>query len=204
MSCWRQRHNPPALPRLAAVEAGMWRGQNWCVLWMLCCAAPAWAAKAHEHGTARLDITVETGRITLQLEMPLDVLLGFERPPRSDAERQRADAAVARLRAAGGLFRIDAAAGCTLASVELASAALKLGAAPAAARPVAGSAVDTHAEIDANISFTCQAGAQAGFIDTELFSAFDRLARLDVQVAGMHGQRQTTLQRPAKRVALKR
>lgn len=174
----------------------MGRGVTWCVLLTLCWAVPAWAGKAHEHGVARLDVAVEAGRITLQLETPLDNLLGFERAPRTDAERKSADAAVAKLRAAAGLFSIDPAAGCTLASVELESPALKLGRAAAAA--------DGHADLDATIRFTCQAGAKAAFIDTELFSAFARFSRIEVQVAGPQAQRQLTLKRPAKRLLLQR
>ena len=88
-----------------------------CVV-ALAAAGPALAGKAHEHGTAQLDIAVAAGRVSIDFETPLDNLLGFEREPRTDAERQRADAAVAQLRAADRLFRIDPAAGCTLAKVE--------------------------------------------------------------------------------------
>ena len=51
---------------------------------------------------------------------------GFERTPRTDAKRQRADEAVTRLRAADGLFCIDAAAGCTLGTVVRVSPVLNL------------------------------------------------------------------------------
>jgi hypothetical protein len=43
--------------------------------------------KAHVHGVATLDIAVEARKITVQLESPLDNLLGYERTPRTDAER---------------------------------------------------------------------------------------------------------------------
>lgn len=148
---------------------------------------------------AALDVAVEPGRITLQLDTPLDSLLGFERAPRTDAERKAADAAVARLRAGAALFRIDPAAACTLAGVELASPALKLGP-PAAAAASGGE----HADLEALFSFDCQASAKAAYVDVELFGAFSRMARLDVQVAGAAGQRKATLRRPAKRVQLQR
>jgi hypothetical protein len=167
----------------------------WTVL-ALTAATPASAGAAHEHGVARLDIAVDAGRISLQLDTPLDNLLGFERAPRSDAERNSAAAAVATLRAAERLFRIDPAAGCKLVKVELVSAALNLGAAK--------SGPDEHADMDASFEFSCQAADKATFVDVELFAAFARLARLEVQVAGAKAQSQTTLRRPAKRVALQR
>lgn len=191
----------------------MKRGWTWCALLMQCLATPVWAGKAHEHGVARLDIAIDAGGITLELTTPLDNLLGFERGPRTDAERKVADAALAKLRAAAGLFSIDPAAGCTLASVELRSAALKLGATEAAGAPRASGTAGTagtadtsggHADLDATVAFRCIAAAKATFVDTELFSSFARFSRIDVQVAAAQGQRQTTLKRPAKRVLLQR
>ncbi|MCB1546297.1 MAG: DUF2796 domain-containing protein [Hyphomicrobiaceae bacterium] len=56
----------------------------------------AFAGKAHQHGVARLDLAVDGGTVTIAVEMPLDALVGFERSPRTGAERQAAAAALAR------------------------------------------------------------------------------------------------------------
>lgn len=162
---------------------------------LLATAASAWAGKAHEHGTARLDVALEGSTLTLALETPLDGLLGFERAPRSDAERRAADAAIAKLRAADALFSIDPAAQCKAASVELRSAALKLGGAAAATD-------DGHADLDGEFTFRCQSAP--AFIDARLFAAFPRLARIDVQLAAAKGQRKLVLRRPAQRIDLPR
>lgn len=101
----------------------------------------AWAGKAHEHGVASLDIGVEAGRITLSLEIPLEGLVGFERAPRTDAERAAVTAALARLQEADKLVRIDGAAGCGGGKVELVAPVWGVGAAaPAAAAAAPGSA----------------------------------------------------------------
>src|SRR5258706_3942509 len=92
-----------------------------------CSTAAHAAGHAHAHGVARLDIAVEGSSLTVQLQSPLDNLLGFERAPRTDAERRQADAVVARLGAAAAMFSIDPAAQCKPPRVELSSAALKLG-----------------------------------------------------------------------------
>jgi hypothetical protein len=165
---------------------------------VLASAAVAWAAKPHEHGTARLDIAIEAGSITLQLESPLDNLLAFERAPRSDAERKSADAMVARLKAADTLFKPDPAAQCTLATVTLNSSALKLG------PPDAAAEADGHADIDASIEFTCKDAGKATFIDVTLFDAFARMKHIDVQVAAPKGQFKRVLTAPARRVVLTR
>lgn len=153
------------------------------------------AGKAHVHGVAKLDVAVEATKITLQLESPLDNLLGFERAPRTDAERRQADALVARLKAADAVFRIDPAAQCSLAKVELASAALKLG------QP--DPSQEGHADIDGTFEFNCADAAKAAFIDVGLFE-FKRMQRLEVQVAGPKGQFKRDLKRPATRIVLTR
>lgn len=147
------------------------------------------ADKPHAHGVAQLDISVEANRLTLQLESPLDNLLGFERAPRTDAERQRTDAALAKLRAADTLFKIDPAAQCKLAKVELASAALKLGPAQPAAEK------SDHADLDGSFEFDCVDATKAAYIDVGLFE-FAHLKRLDVQLATPKGQAKRTLKRP--------
>lgn len=159
-------------------------------------AAPALAAPAHQHGVAALDVGVEPGRVTLDLDTPLDNLLGFEHAPRSDAERERAEAVVKKLKAADGLFRIDSAAGCTLGKVTLVSPVLGLG----------GTAPDkdAHADLQGRFEFTCKAGNKAGFVEVGLFDAFAPLKRIDLQVVTPRGQLKATLVKPASRVALVR
>lgn len=156
------------------------------------------AASPHQHGAARLDIAVDARRVSIFLESPLHDLLGFERAPRTDAERQRADALLARLRDAAALFGIDPAAGCTATGVTLESPALGVGGGSAA--PVAGD----HADLQGRFDFDCRQAGRAGFVTVGLFEAFPGLARIEVQVATPRGQMKATLQRPSSRVALVR
>lgn len=161
-------------------------------------SAGAWAGKAHVHGAARLDIAVEPTRITLFLETPLENLLGFERAPRTDAERAAADAMLARLRAFDGLLRVDGAAGCKPGAVRIDVPALAQGgAAPDKDK-------DGHADLEAQFEFVCAAGTKAGFVEVGLFDAFPRLARIELQLVGPRGQLKATLRRPNSRVALVR
>lgn len=169
-------------------------------------AGGAWAGKAHEHGIARLDVAVDPARVTLLLEMPLDTLLGFERAPRTDAERAQADAVVAKFKDAAALFRVDPAAQCSAPAVRLVSSALGLGAAAAAPAPAPAPppAKEGHDDLEATIEFTCPQGAMAGFLELKLFDAFPRLKRVDVQAATRKGQVKATLKRPDSRVPLAR
>lgn len=164
----------------------------------------AWAGKAHQHGVAQLDVAVEATRVTLELDTPLDNLLGFERAPRTDAERALVDKTLARLRAADQLFRIDGAAGCTLAKVTLESAVLGLAAPGVDAAKAAEAAKGDHAELSGRYEFSCKAGNRAGFVEVNLFEAFAPLKRIELQLVLPRGQMKATLARPATRVALAR
>lgn len=159
-------------------------------------ATPAQAANhAHTHGIARLDVSVEPTRISFHLDSPLDNLLGFERKPRTDAERRQAQDLIAKLKAAGGWLHIDPAARCELVTVELESAALGLGS--------AGADGDGHADLDADIEFRCVDAAKATWIDTGLFG-FAHLQKVDVQLATPRGQFKRGLKRPDGRLRLDR
>jgi hypothetical protein len=149
---------------------------------------------AHVHGVAKMDIAVEAKKISVSFETPLDNLVGFERAPRTDSERQRVDQAVARLRAGDQMFKFDPAAGCKMARVELSSAVLKLG--PAQAAPK-----DGHAELEAEWEFDCADATLARHVDVELF-AFNPLKRVQLQLALPKAQFKRELKRPNSRVVL--
>ena len=163
-------------------------------------AGTTWAAgKAHEHGALKLDVAIEGNKLTISMEVPLDNLLGFERAPRTDAERKAAADVLARLRSpAQGtpLFAVDPAAGCTLGKAEVQAPVLEPGAKPAAK--------DDHADLDASYEFTCARPDELRMLDVGLFDAYKRTQRIDVQVAGPKGQAKLTLKRPARKVQLVR
>jgi hypothetical protein len=153
------------------------------------------APHAHVHGVAKLDIAVDGNKLSIQLDSPLDNLIGFERAPRTDAERKIADSAVATLRAAAAMFKIDPAAQCVASRVELSSAPLDLGA------PDPEEEAQGHADIDGSFEFECRDARKATFVEVGLFQ-FARLQGLEVQVASPEGQFRRDLRRPATRISL--
>ena len=163
-------------------------------------AGTAWAAgKAHEHGALKLDVAIEGNKLTIAMEAPLDNLLGFERAPRTDAERKAAADVLTRLRSPDKgtpLFVMDAAAQCTLGKAEVQAPVLEPGAKPASK--------DEHADLDASYEFTCAKPDELRTLDVGLFDAYKRTQRIDVQVAGPKGQSKVTLKRPARTVKLVR
>ena len=164
----------------------------------LACALPAvhaQAPRAHVHGQLKLEIAVEGPTVTIAMEAPLDSLVGFERAPRTEAEKKTAQTAIAQLRAADRLFKIDAAGNCKLGPVELRSAALGLG------KSEAGASSDGHADLHASFGFNCSHATQTRFIDLGLFEAFQGARQIEAQIVTPDGQFKRTLRRPATRLA---
>lgn len=171
-------------------------------------ALPAAAHKAHTHGRIELDVAVEAKRITLRMESPLHDLLGFERAPRSVAERGRVTAMAERLRAADKLFVPDAAGQCTLADAQVEAPVLGLGAAAQAASAASGAdakaAGDEHADLVLTVSFDCSQAEAARHLDVRLFDAFPGVRTVAAQVVGAKGQNLTLLRKAAARLPLAR
>ena len=157
--------------------------------------ASAQAQHAHVHGQLKLDIAVDGPTVVISMDSPLDNIVGFERAPKTDAERQAVEDAVTALKAADRLFAIDPSANCKLGPVELESAALGLG------RKGAAAATDTHADLDATFAFNCTNAAAARYIDVNLFNAFKGTRQIDAQIVTPQGQFQRTLKRPNVRLA---
>ena len=164
-------------------------------------AAAGAQQKAHVHGFVTLNIAVQGGQLSVQLEAPLDSLLGFEHRPRTDAQRKAAEAALAVLNKPQDWLRPDAAAQCKLMRTNVQADALQPAAKPAAK---ADAKTDEHTDLDAAVDFTCAAPGQLKALDLGLFDAFPRINRIDVQVAGASGQLKQTLRRPARTVRLTR
>ena len=153
-------------------------------------SAQAQQQHAHVHGQLKLDVAVDGPTVVIDMESPLDNIVGFERAPKTDAEKKTVEDAVAQLRAADKLFVVDPAANCKLGPVDLRSGALGLGN-PDPAEPVG------HADLDATFSFNCTNAAAAKFIDVNLFGAFKGLRQIESQIATAQGQFKRQLKRPA-------
>jgi hypothetical protein len=143
-------------------------------------------AAPHQHGVVTLDVAIDGSTLTLELNAPLDSLVGWERAPRNDAERRAAADTLQRLRDPAQLFTPDAAAQCQAAAPQVDAGLLAPGAKPAAGE---------HAELRASYTYRCAQAAQLRSIALPLFDAFKRIQRVDVQVVGPQGQRKATLRR---------
>lgn len=165
----------------------------WIVALALIVAGAVQAApRAHEHGVARLSVAVDGGTLRIDLDASMDGFLGFERAPRTDAERKAADELLARLRDPAKLFSLDAAALCKPGTVTVNAFVLD--------RSAKGNS--DHADLEAQFEFQCSQPQALRTLDVALFNSFKRLQRIDVQVAGAKSQSKAVLRRPARSVKL--
>lgn len=154
--------------------------------------------KPHVHGVMKLDVAVDGPLLTVLIDSPLDGLVGFEHRPRTDAQRRAAADALATLRDPARWLKPDAAAGCSVAAVEITAAVLE---GPA---PPAGAKESGHADLEGRVELRCSAPAALRTLEIGLFDAFARTRTIEVQVAGASAQSKQVLRRPARRIALTR
>lgn len=144
--------------------------------------------RAHVHGLVALEVALDGPTLTIGLEAPLDSLLGFERPPRSAAERQAAEALLRHLRSGQDVFAPDAAGQCTLTAATAESEALQPGA-----------KAGEHADLDATFTYTCAQPQALRRLDVgALLDRYRRVGQIDAQIVTPAGQFKQTLRRPAR------
>ncbi len=147
--------------------------KHFAALFFLLCALPALAQHRHVHGEGRLDVAIDNDTITLELTLPLDAAVGFERAPKSDKEKAALAETEKTLKDAAALWLPTPAAQCSLQSVEVGMPKFDGGG---------------HADIDASYTFRCAHPAALKGIETTIFKAFKRLYRLATQRVGPTGQ----------------
>ena len=167
------------------------------LLALMACGATAKEPAAHQHGVAKLQVSVEGKMIEISLESPLDNLVGFERGPRNDKERQAVRAMALRFHNAASLFVPTPEAACTPRETELSSAVIDPGLLAAGPSPVPerkpapapAAASGEHADLDATMRFQCDNVAALKGLDVRLFKTFSGLRRIDASVVSSRGQR---------------
>ena len=137
-------------------------------------ALPAHAQ--HAHGEGRLDVVIDKDSLAINLELPLDAAVGFERAPRNEREKAALAAAEKALGDAA-LFVPTPAANCKAQTPEVVMPAF-----------VARAGANGHGDIDASYVYRCANPAALKSIETGIFKSFKRLYRLEAQRVGPAGQ----------------
>lgn len=146
---------------------------------------------AHVHGEAQLDLVVDGRGFEAQLIIPMESLVGFERPPRSPDETQALERALSALKTAEKLLRPSTAAQCRGRLLEL-------------TRPDWSSASAGHADVQGTYRFECAQPDKLTGLEVMLFEEFRRLRRVDMRLVDASGTRAQRLGRNTRTVKLAR
>ncbi|MCL2076096.1 MAG: DUF2796 domain-containing protein [Betaproteobacteria bacterium] len=158
-------------------------------------AAPVIAHKAHTHGAARLNLSVEGDTVEIGFETPLANLISFERAPGNDKESEEARNMAAVLRNPATIFIFPRNAQCSLKTMLLKADVLarELDSTPYehehGHEQENHDNADGHADLDAEFVFTCQNPAALNQVEVRLFQAFSALKRIDANLVTPRGQK---------------
>lgn len=133
---------------------------------------------AHVHGIAALNLALEGQEVHLDLDSPAANIVGFEHAPSSDADHAALDKAVAMLKDGNQLFRFNSEAGCQMEKVAVTSPLLTDEHEEHEHEEHEGG---DHADIEATYHFECEQPDKLTQLSVELFEAFPRTEKLNVQ-----------------------
>jgi len=159
--------------------------------------APAWSAGqeqrhhgAHEHGSAQLNLAWEGNVVTIELESPAVNIVGFEHAPRTDAQKQAVQSAVAKLQDADALFAFTPEARCSGRATDVESELDKGG-------------QEEHAEFHAQYRFSCEKPDALKGVEVHVFKLFPKTRTLRAQVVSARGQSAAELKPGKARLTLR-
>jgi len=149
----------------------------------------AQALDAHVHGVATLQVAVDAKVLSLSFSSPLDNLLSFEHKPRNQAEVKQVQNMINAFYKTN-LFVPSKAAQCKLQTVNLESVVIKKK--PNAPKPQHEETAG-HADLDAELVYTCNNVKDLRDLQVNLFKTFPNLHQLKVEIVSAHGQSATQL-----------
>lgn len=179
---------------------------------LLCMAAPVAADEftqhgAHEHGRALLQVALQDNTLQVELVVPALHVLGFEHEPRTQAERQTAATAPARLRDLATPVRLPDAAGCQRQSARLVEEEKPSGGHDAHHGHQHGHAHDhgagEHHDIHVTWTYRCAQPGALTWLEPALLSSLRDVSRLQVDSLLPGAQKSSRVSRANERVALR-
>ncbi len=127
---------------------------------------------------AKLQLAIDGGKVSLELELPMEDAVGFERAPRNPKEKAMITEVTGKLRDAGTIFKFNPEAKCKPTRGDVKSAALEQG----------KDSKEEHAEFEASYEFTCEQAAALKGVDVNLFDVLKGVKRIDATAVTPRGQ----------------
>ena len=134
--------------------------------------------EAHAHGTAELFIVLEGQKLEIELHSPAINLIGFEHKPKNDEQKAKVEELEVKLTSAGELFQISSAE-CQLNTQELDLGNLALE--DSEHEDEHHDDEETHSDIEAQYSFSCQQPSSLRSLVTTIPNEFPSVESLEVQ-----------------------
>jgi len=161
---------------------------------------------AHEHGRGVLNIAIEGGRVSLELEAPGADIVGFEHAPRTPRQKAALTQAKQQLLAPQALFKFPSAAGCVVAEASVDIERGQHQEEEAKGTGAGGSKAETaeegHSNFHGQYGFNCKDPARITVIEFGYFQAFAGAQKLEVNVITPKGQTKFDVTRTKARIDL--
>lgn len=171
--------------------------------------AHAQSAGAHVHGEAELAIVAQDGEISISLMSAMYNVVGFERAPKTNAEREAVNSARMALENGSDLFVFAQSAACKLISAQHGIPEPE-----AESEDHAHSSEQdhhdhepdehhhSHSDLEASFAFACGAPENLKSVEIHLFDHFKNLEKVNVIALSGDQQEATTLSPERRRVRL--
>jgi hypothetical protein len=156
----------------------------------------------HQHGSGRLNIAIEGNTVEMELDTPGADIIGFEHAAETDQQKAALAAGLNTLRDALTLYKLPAAAGCTVITAEAKIEGDEPDAAAGATAAKPEAAHDGHSDINAAYKLQCRAIEQVRSIDFGYFAAFPKAQKLQVTIVTAKGQQEFEVSRDKPSLSL--
>jgi hypothetical protein len=147
----------------------------------------AFGKDKHVHGAVTFNVAVEGNVLSLEIDAPAINVLGFEKAPRNDVERQAVASVDAWLSAGRDIAGVPRTAGCRLQSVTYEAPKLGSG----------------HADYRPRYAFRCDNPAALEWVELWALRRLKDVENAEVNLISATMQRQETLAPGSLRVSLK-
>lgn len=151
-------------------------------------------AEAHVHGAGVLNMVLEKNVLSIELDIPLDSIVGFEHEAKTDADKKKLADVMGILKDAPGLFAVEGAGSCQVVAKEVElekdDHKDKVEASKKDGKKAGKKAAHAeHADLEAEYTITCEKVDSFNAVQVKLFEFFPRIEKLTVNFVGGAGQK---------------
>lgn len=163
----------------------------------------------HEHGKVTLNVALENDTLSVEIEAPAINVVGFERAPRDEAERQAVRNAAAWLGTGRSLLGVPAAAGCRRVESSVTAPDWAAGQGKDGGKHDHdhdhdhGDDGHAHADYLARADFRCGNPAALGWVEVWALRQLREVSEVTVNVVTPEVQKSVRTARADERIALR-